>query len=158
MNDDRIQFGLPDRGTDDEAPVDGAQGAPSRNGGALLQISNAMVRIYKDAFGRGPTKARALFAGPDTLIVLLQDSMTVVERNLAAMGEHGRLREARLFFQYALEDEFRAAVERILERRTLAFISGIDTRRDVSVEVFTLEPQSAADAEQGGVDRNPPSS
>ena len=25
-------------------------------------------------------------------------------------------------------------------RRTLAFVSGIDTRRDVAIEVFTLEP------------------
>ena len=43
----------------------------------MLQISNAMVRLYKEAYGRGPTKARALFAGPDTLVVLLEDSMTV---------------------------------------------------------------------------------
>jgi uncharacterized protein YbcI len=114
-----------------------------RQGSALLQISNAMVRLYKDAFGRGPTKARAQFAGPDTLVVLLQDSMTTAERNLAAMGEHGRLRDARMFFQYALEDEFRAAVEQILRRRTVAFISGIDTVRDVSIEVFTLEPRTA---------------
>lgn len=101
-----------------------------------------MVRLYKEAFGRGPTKARAQFAGPDPLIITLQDSMTVAERNLAALGEHGRLREARLFFQYALEDEFRGAVERILGRRTVAFISGIDTHRDLSIEVFTLEAQS----------------
>jgi uncharacterized protein YbcI len=113
------------------------------SGSALLQISNAIVRIYKDAFGRGPTKARAQFAGPDTLVVLLQDSMTVVERNLAAMGEHGRLRDARLFFQYALETEFRGIVERHLGRRTTAFVSGIDTREDLSVEVFALEPRSA---------------
>jgi hypothetical protein len=78
---------------DDNLADDGRQGS------ALLQISNAMVRLYKDAFGRGPTKARAQFAGPDTLVVLLQDSMTVAERNLAAMGEHARLRDARMFFQ-----------------------------------------------------------
>lgn len=113
-------------------------------GSVLLQISNAMVRLYKEAFGRGPTKARALFAGPDTLLVQLENSMTVAERNLAAMGEHGRLRDARLYFQYALEDEFRAIVERILGRRTIAFVSGIDTRHDLSVEVFTLEPERSS--------------
>jgi uncharacterized protein YbcI len=106
----------------------------------MLEISNAMVRLYKEAFGRGPTKARAQFAGPDTLVVILENSLTVAERNLVAMGEHQRLREARLFFQYALEDQFRAIVERALERRTVAFVSGIDTSRDVAMEVFTLEP------------------
>ena len=105
----------------------------------MLEISNAMVRLYKEAFGRGPTKARAQFAGPDTLVVILESSLTVPERNLVAMGEHQRLREARLFFQYALEDQFREIVEQALGRRTVAFVSGIDTQRDVAMEVFTLE-------------------
>jgi uncharacterized protein YbcI len=112
----------------------------------MLEISNAMVRLYKEAFGRGPTKARAQFAGPDTLVVTLESSLTVAERNLVAMGEHQRLREARLFFQYALEDQFRAIVEQALGRRTVAFVSGIDTSRDVAMEVFTLEPVADEDA------------
>ena len=106
----------------------------------MLELSNAMVRLYKDAFGRGPTKARAHFAGPDVLVVVLEQSMTTAERNLAALGEHERLRDARMFFQYAMESEFRAIVERILGRRTVAFVSGMDTHEDVSVELFTLEP------------------
>jgi uncharacterized protein YbcI len=111
----------------------------------MLEISNAMVRLYKEAFGRGPTKARAQFAGPDTLVVTLESSLTVAERNLVVMGEHQRLREARLFFQYALEDQFRAIVEQALGRRTVAFVSGIDTSRDVAIEVFTLEPAANED-------------
>jgi uncharacterized protein YbcI len=101
-----------------------------------------MVRLYKEAFGRGPTKARAQFAGPDTLVVLLEDTMTIAERNLAGMGQNERLREIRQFLQYALEDEFRRVVEEALGRRTLAFISGFDTTRDVAVEVFTLQPEA----------------
>ena len=73
----------------------------------LLEVSNAMVGLYKEAFGRGPTKARAQFAGNDTLLVTLESSLTVAERNLVAMGEHQRLREARLFLSHALEDQFR---------------------------------------------------
>ena len=110
----------------------------------MLEISNAMVRVYKEAFGRGPTKARAQFAGPDTLVVILEATLTVAERNLVAMGEHQRLREARLFFRHALEDRFRAIVEEALGRRTVAFVSGIDTNRDVAIEVFTLEPAGDA--------------
>jgi uncharacterized protein YbcI len=120
-------------------------GATVADRSPMLEISNAMVRLYKEAFGRGPTKARAQFAGPDTLVVMLESSLTVAERNLVAMGEHQRLREARLFFQYALEDQFREIVEEALGRRTLAFISGIDTQRDVAVEVFTLQPMADED-------------
>jgi len=106
----------------------------------LLEVSNATVRLYKEAFGRGPTHARARFAGADTLVVILQDAMTVSERKLAARGEHERLREHRLLVHGTMEDELRAVVERILGRRTLALISGIDTRCDVAVEVFLLAP------------------
>jgi len=127
------------------SPVAVPPGEETTSIGVLLQISNAMVRIYKDGFGRGPTKARAQLAGPDTLVVTLEDSMTIVERNLVAIGEGKRVREARLFLQDALEDEIRACVERILGRRTLAFVSGIDTGRDISVELFTLEPRTPAD-------------
>jgi uncharacterized protein YbcI len=107
----------------------------------MLEIANAMVRLYKDAFGRGPTKARAQFAGSDLLVVTLENSLTAAERNLVRLGEHERLLQTRLFFQRALEHEFRAIVENVLGRRTLAFISGMDTTRDVAVELFTLEPQ-----------------
>ena len=113
----------------------------------MLELANAMVRLYKDAFGRGPTKARAMLAGQDILVVVLEHSLTVAERNLVKMGQHDRLREARQFFQHALESEFRAVVEEVLGRRTLAFVSGIDTHRDVSVELFTLEPQPGGAAE-----------
>jgi uncharacterized protein YbcI len=107
----------------------------------LLAVSNEMVALYKKAFGRGPTKARAQFAGPDTLVVLLQHTLTIAERNLVAMGQAERLRELRLFTHYALEDELRAIVERALGRRTVAFMSAIDIRRDLSAELLTLEPE-----------------
>jgi uncharacterized protein YbcI len=108
------------------------------------EISRAMVRIYKEQFGRGPTKARTDFAGPDVLLCTLEDSLTPAERSLAALGEHQRLRDTRLFFQHATEDEFRGVVERILGRKVRGFISGIDTMKDISVELFYLEPQQGA--------------
>jgi uncharacterized protein YbcI len=132
----RMQQGTADSRA--EAQDNGATGTTDRS--PMLEISNAMVGLYKEAFGRGPTKARAQFAGHDTLVVILESSLTVAERNLVALGEHQRLREARLFFHYELEDQFRSIVEQALGRRTVAFISGIDTARDVAMEVFTLEP------------------
>lgn len=116
---------------------------PREGQSVRMAVSNAMVKLYKDKFGRGPTKASTHFAGPDTLIATLQDSLTPAERNLAAMGEHQRLRDVRLFFQYAAEEEFRSTVEQITGRKVWAFVSGIDTGNDVSVEVFYLEPESA---------------
>jgi uncharacterized protein YbcI len=111
-----------------------------------MAVSNAMVRLYKEQFGRGPTTTRTHFAGPDVLITTLEDSLTPAERNMVAMGEHQRLRDTRMFFQYASEEAFREAVEQITGRKVRAFVSGIDTHRDVSSEVFYLEPQSGGGA------------
>ena len=70
---------------------------------ALLQISNEMVQLYKQQFGRGPTKARTDWLGSDALACTLEDSLTPAEKNLVTLGEHGRLRDIRMFFQYAYE-------------------------------------------------------
>ena len=35
----------------------------NRQGLELQEVTNAMVRIYKEQFGRGPTKARTNYAG-----------------------------------------------------------------------------------------------
>jgi uncharacterized protein YbcI len=113
---------------------------PERPDSTLLQISNEMVRIYKETFGRGPTKTRTDWAGPDALLCTLRDTFTPVEKNMQKMGEHQRLRDIRLFFQYAAEDTFIEAVERLTARKVVSFISGVDTRRDVACELFYLEP------------------
>lgn len=115
--------------------------AEPAGGGVLAAISNEMVRLHKDHLGRGPTKARTYFAGPDTIICILEDSLTPVERSLIEMGEYSRVREIRLLFQYTAEQSFIECVERATGRSVRAFISGIDARTDVSSEVFVLEPE-----------------
>lgn len=107
----------------------------------LLEVSNAMVRLYKEQFGRGPTKARADWAGPDTLVCTLRESFTPAERNMVRLGELQRLRDTRLFFQYATEDEFVGAIERIVGRKVVGFISGLDAKKDISAELFYFEPR-----------------
>jgi uncharacterized protein YbcI len=124
--------------------------APSLDGQAtgesqpsqLTQITRAMVAIYKDQFGRGPRYAHSHFASSDTIICLLEGSLTPIERTLATLDEHQRLRDIRMLFQYAAEDSFRAAIESITGRQVVAFTSGLDTRADFSTEVFVLEPLS----------------
>lgn len=102
------------------------------------EISREMVRLYKEQFGRGPTKARTEFAGPDIVICTLEHTLTPAEQSLVQMGEHQRLRDTRLYFQHATERKFRGVIERITGRPVRAFVSGIDTCVDVSSEVFHL--------------------
>src|SRR3982750_1442694 len=88
------------------SPVDAVQPTPETSSannehGVLSAISNEMVRIYKGQFGRGPTKTRTQWAGPDILVVTLEKTLTPAEHSLTRLGEHGRLRDLRLLFQYA---------------------------------------------------------
>lgn len=107
----------------------------------LAQVTEEMVRIYKEQLGRGPTTARTDFAGPDAVLCTLENTFTPAERNLAQLNELQRLRDTRLFFQYAAIADFIEAVERLTGRRVRAFVSGTDTAKDVASEVFYLEPQ-----------------
>ena len=105
----------------------------------LGDLSTEMVRLYKNLFGRGPTKVRTDYAGSDAILCTVEDSMTPAEQSMVELGEHARLRDTRMFFQYACAGDFRDSVERITGRRVRAFVSGIDTETDVSSEVFYLE-------------------
>jgi uncharacterized protein YbcI len=105
----------------------------------LAEISREMVRLYKEQFGRGPTRARSNFAGPDLVICTLEDTLTPAERRMAQLGEHHRLRDTRLYFQHATEAQFCEVIERVLGRKVRAFISGMDTYQDVAAEIFYLE-------------------
>lgn len=117
------------------APGDGAN-----EHGVLSAISNEMVQIYKEQFGRGPTKTRTMWAGQDILVVTLEQTFTPAERRLRILGEHGRLRDLRLLFQYAELSAFCEPVERLTGRKVRAFISGIDTEADLATEMFVLHP------------------
>ena len=111
----------------------------------LMEVSNAMVRLYKEVFGRGPTLARTHWAGPDALVAFLEDTLTPAERNLVRMGEHQRLRDTRMFFQYATVREFCEPVEQITGRKVRSFLSGVDTEvRGLSIETFVLHPAGYA--------------
>jgi uncharacterized protein YbcI len=107
----------------------------------LMEVSNAMVRLYKEHFGRGPTAARAGWSGENLLTVVLEDTLTPAERNLVKLGEHQRLRETRMFLQYATVREFCEPIERITGRKVRSFLSSLDSEVDgLSIEAFVLHP------------------
>jgi uncharacterized protein YbcI len=142
--------------TDSDRPSRAAEDGPS----ILAAVSNEMVALFKQQFGRGPTRARASWSGEDTLTVVLEETLTPAERNMVRMGEHGRLRDTRTFLQYATLAEFCAPVERLTGRKVKAFLSAVDTEVDgMCAETFVLHPvgydgPSRIDAPDGGPGRS----
>jgi uncharacterized protein YbcI len=119
----------------------GAKSDDQRAGGVLSAISNALVTLHKEQFGRGPTRARTNFAGDDTLVCVLENALLPAERVMVEMGDQQRVRESRVALQAATSDQFVGAVETILSREVTAFASAIDPDRGVVWEVFNLRPR-----------------
>jgi uncharacterized protein YbcI len=124
----------------------------------LLAISNETVRLYKQAFGRGPTKARTLFADANTLLIVLEDALTAGEQTLLDAGADEQFREFRRVIHGVLEPALRSLVERTLRRGTRAVIAGIDADRATSAHVITLEPaaREGDSAASAAADSAPP--
>jgi uncharacterized protein YbcI len=114
-------------------------------GSVLLDVSNAMVALHKEQFGRGPTRAQSHHAGPDALLCVMDDALLPAERKMVQMGEQQRVRDTRMFFQVATADQFIATVERITGRTVRAFASATDPDHGVVIENFIFEPEHDRD-------------
>ena len=102
-------------------------------------LSNALVALHKEQFGRGPTLVRSHFAGPDVSVTIFQDALLPAEKALAEMGEHLRVQETRLFFQEATRDRFIKTIEDVVGRKVFSFHSTCDARTGTVIEIAVFE-------------------
>ena len=120
-----------------------AAGTDAHPASPLMEVSNAMVTLHKEQFGRGPTQARASFAGRDALICVLDHPLLPAERQMVSLGQGLRVEETRLFFQKATSERFVATVEEIVGRKVRSFSSATDAANDVVVQIFLFHPLPA---------------
>jgi uncharacterized protein YbcI len=111
----------------------------SRLGDELAEITNGIVRLFSEYYGRGPTRAKTYLVDDRYVITVLRDTMTTVERTLAERGEADLVRRVRLTFQEAMAASFEGVVEEALGRRVEAYHSQILIEPDVGIEFFLLE-------------------
>jgi uncharacterized protein YbcI len=109
-----------------------------RRGALLEQISNAIVGLFRESFGRGPTGAKT-YVLDDLVICVLRDGLTPVERTLRDRGEGDFVREMRVKFQDAVEDQLRGMVEDLTGQRVVAFLSQANVDPELTIEVFFLD-------------------
>jgi uncharacterized protein YbcI len=109
-------------------------------GDELAEITNGIVRLFSEYYGRGPTRAKTYMLDDRFVVTVLRDTMTTVERTLAQKGEGDMVRSVRLTFQEAMAASFKGVVEEVLGRRVKAYHSQILVDQDVGFEFFVLEP------------------
>jgi uncharacterized protein YbcI len=105
-------------------------------------ICDTAVRLLRDYTGRGPTKAKTMING-DSVLIVLGDTLTRGERQLAATGKAERVLQLRHDFQLVMRDELVEAVENALGRKVIAFMSQNHIDPDLAVEVLILQPDGA---------------
>jgi uncharacterized protein YbcI len=109
-----------------------------------MGISNAIVHLYKEHLGRGPTKTCTRWSGTNVIVVILEETLTTAERALADLGEHERIRLGRAIIHDTHAHEYCEPVELFTGRRVRTHVCGIDTALGgMAVETFVLHPVSA---------------
>jgi uncharacterized protein YbcI len=121
------------------AATDGEQAAYPN--GELAQICGEVAAVFRRAWGRGPAKATAHWAGPNMLVVLLANGHTDAERSMRAAGHIQELLGGRRLLQGIIEQDLRAGVERILGRTVETMLSATRLDPDLSAEIFLLAPK-----------------
>jgi uncharacterized protein YbcI len=119
--------------------MDKQDGTGRDRGKVAAAISNAIVGLHRDHYGRGATRTRTVM-GSDYVIVFLEDVYTPVEKTLIEAGRFDAVKETRSAFQDTMREKFSAAVEELVGRRVIGFLSQVHVDPDLSVETFVLEP------------------
>ena len=127
----------------DAAEEDNHIPAPADRGKTLLAITNAIVSLHREFYGRGATKGRTIMQ--DNLVLcVLEDIYTKAERTLIDAGRFTEVHHARNAFQETMEERFSKAVAEITGREVVAFFSQVRTDPDMASEVFVLAPDGSA--------------
>jgi uncharacterized protein YbcI len=110
-------------------------------GGLRKDISNAMVSLYKEHFGKGPLKCRT-YLQPELVVVVLGGGYTASEQTLFEAGKWYEVRRARQSWQDTMQVRFIEKIEELTGRKVKAFMNASHQAPDLAVELFVLENEA----------------
>jgi uncharacterized protein YbcI len=110
-----------------------------RSDGIRAQISNAMVGLKKEFYGKGPTKAKTFF-NDEYVFCVMEGGLTRNEVTMVERGHEDIVRSYRLRFQEVMKDSTIEAVERITGRTVVGYHSQIVFGpAERAFEIFVLD-------------------
>src|SRR3712207_475222 len=114
----------------------------------LATISNRVVRLHKEYYGKGPTKAKT-YLSDELVVVLLRGGFTKVEETLLEEGRGHAVIQQRMEFQDVMQDRFKKVIEEELGREVIGFMSGSQQDPDLIAEMFVLAPRRSEERRVG---------
>lgn len=123
-------------------------------------LSNAIVRIMREFYGKGAARSRTMIFD-DYVFVVLEDVLTIAEMTLRNGGAGDLVRKVRMRFEDLMTRTFVGEVERLTGRTVVAYHSQVMLEPPSCFEIFVLdptqdgaapsvEPVEAADLQQPG--------
>jgi uncharacterized protein YbcI len=111
---------------------------PLEGGRLLAEITNRIVSLMREHYGRGPIKAKTYVL--DNLVVcVLSNGFTAIEKTMVEGGEPERVLELRRDFQVLMKARYSEMIEDLTGRKVVAFLSQAHIEPDLTLEVFLLD-------------------
>ena len=121
-----------------------AQDKRETPGDVLTAVSDGMVALLKEFYGRGPTRAKSYYQ--DALVTcVLRGGFSKVAESVLQGGRGSAVIQQRMEFQELMRDRFVKVVEDATGRRVIGFMSGNQQNPDMMCESFILAPSDLID-------------
>lgn len=117
---------------------------PISHGDVLTAVSDGMVALLKEFYGRGPTKTKTYYQD-DLVVCVLRGGFSKVEETLLEGGRGQAVIQQRMEFQEVMRDRFTGVIEDATGRNVIGFMSGNQQNPDLMSEVFILGPTDLLD-------------
>jgi uncharacterized protein YbcI len=116
----------------------------STHGDVLTAISDGMVALLREFYGRGPSRAKSYYHD-DLVVCVLRGGFSRVEQTLLAGGRGAAVIQQRMEFQDVMRARFTDVIERATGRTVIGFMSGNQQDPDLMCETFILAPTDLLD-------------
>jgi uncharacterized protein YbcI len=114
------------------------------HGDVLTAISDGMVALLKEFYGRGPSRVKSYYED-DLVVCVLRGGFSRVEETLLAGGRGAAVIQQRMDFQDVMRQRFAKVIEDATGRLVIGFMSGNQQDPDMMCEVFVLGPTDLLD-------------
>ena len=120
------------------SPADG-KSLPLRGGPLLAAISNVIVAMLREHYGRGPTKAKTYVLDDIIVVVMRGSGFIPLEQTIMDSGEPELVIAMREDFQRVMARRFRQMIEDLTGRNVVAFVSRVHVEPDITMQSFFID-------------------
>jgi uncharacterized protein YbcI len=131
---------MPELPPEDTSEVESDSVVPPRlfGGRLLAEITDQLVKLMREHYGRGPIKAKT-YVLDNVIVCVLSDGFIALEQTMMEGGESERVLDMRRGFERLMKTQYTAVIEDLTGRKVLAFLSQAHVEPDLTVEMFLMD-------------------